>query len=80
MTNLCNVKHQLFLSDFKENLNFLDKFSQNTRKTNFENILPVKLSCSVHTYGRTDMTKLTVAFHSFAKAHRIHTDNKILAI
>jgi len=48
-----NVKHQLFLSDFKENSNFLDKFSQNTRTSNFMKIRPVKLSCSLQMDGRT---------------------------
>jgi len=83
---VCNVKHRVFLSDFNENLNFLEKFSQNARTTNFEKTRPVKLSYSVRagerTDGRTDMTKLTVAFRNFAKAHKIHihTDNTIWGI
>jgi len=53
MKIVCNVKHHLFLSDFNENLNFIDKFSQNTRTSNFTKIRPFKLSCWVRMDGRT---------------------------
>jgi hypothetical protein len=37
--------------------------------------VPWEPSCSILTVGRTDMTKLTVAFHNFAKAPKMTIQN-----
>jgi hypothetical protein len=61
-----HVQYSLFLPDFNETWNFLDRFSKNTQDTKFrEN--PSSGSQTV-LCGRTDMTKLTVAFCNFANA------------
>ena len=60
------VKYPLFLSDFNET-NFLDRFSKNTHISNFMKIRRVGAEL-FHSDGRTDMTKLTVAFRNFANA------------
>ena len=63
-----HVTHPLFLSDLDESRIF---------STDFRNVLKNKISlksvnwepsCSMWVDGRTDMTKLTVAFRNFAKA------------
>jgi hypothetical protein len=55
-----HVKYRLFLSDFNENWIFLTDFRKNPQISNFTKIRPVGAD------GRTDMTKLTVDFRSFA--------------
>jgi hypothetical protein len=66
-----HVKYQLPLSDFNETWKFLDRFSKNTQMLNFTKIRPVGAEL-FHADGRTDrqtdMTKLTVAFRTFANA------------
>ena len=56
------------MSDFNET-NFLERFSKNTKLSNFTKIRPVRAEF-FHSDGQTDMTKLTVAFLSFAYARR----------
>jgi len=59
--------YRLFLSDVKQ---FLNRFSKNTQILNFMKIRPVGAELS-HADGRTDMTKLIVAFRDFANAPKI---------
>ena len=59
-----HVKYLLFLSDFNETLNFVDRFWK-TQISNFINIRPLTV---VFPCGRTDMTKLIFAFRNFANA------------
>jgi hypothetical protein len=55
------------------NLNFLDRFSENTKISNFTNIFQVGAEL-LHAGGRTDgqtyMTKVIVAFLIFSNAHK----------
>jgi len=56
---------------FHWNLNFFNRFSKNTKTWNFMKIRPVGaelLQADRQTDGRTDMTKLLVAFRNFANA------------
>ena len=69
------LKYQLFLFEFK-NLNFLYRFSKNTRISNFMKFRPMEAEL-FHADGRTDMTKLIVAFSSFANAPKIVTNQCI---
>ena len=62
-----HVKYPLFLSDFNDTWVFLDTFSKNLQTSNFMNIRPV-VAEMFHAEGRTNMQKLTVDFHNFAKA------------
>ena len=62
-----HVKYPLFLPDFNETLIFLTEFRKNTRISNFIKIHPVRAEL-FHADGRTDMTKLTIAFRNFANA------------
>jgi len=48
-------------------LNFLDRFEKSPQIPNLVKIRPVVAEL-FHADGRTDMTKLIVAFHSFANA------------
>jgi hypothetical protein len=62
------VWYPLFLSNFNERI-FLDRFSKNLQILNFTKIRPVGAELS-HADGRTDVTKLIVAFRNFAKASK----------
>ena len=68
-----HVKDRLFLSDFKKNLNFLDRFSKKYSDIKFhEN--PVSESRAVpcgRTDRQTDTTKPRVAFCNFVNAPNI---------
>jgi len=57
----------LILVKFYRNLNFLNSFSKNTQISNFIKICPVGAEL-FHADRRTDMTKLIVAFRTFANA------------
>jgi hypothetical protein len=61
-----HVKYPLFLSDFNDTWNFVGRFSKNTQISIFMRIHPVTGKLS-HAEGRTDMTKLIVAFHNIAE-------------
>jgi hypothetical protein len=59
-------KYPLFLYDFSETLIFIDRFSKNPQMSNFMKI--VLLGAELfHADGRTDVTKLIVAFRNFEK-------------
>ena len=55
------MKYPLVLSDFNKTGIFLHRFSNNTQLSNFMKIRPVGAEL-YHAEGRTDMTKLIVAF------------------
>jgi hypothetical protein len=69
-----SCKYQLFLLEFNENKNFLDRFLQNVRYQISYKSFHWETSCSI---GRTDklevMTKPIVAFRNFANAPKKHT-------
>jgi hypothetical protein len=61
------VKYLLCLSDFKETGIYPTEFFLNSQIPNFMKILPVGTEL-FYADGRTDMTKLIIAFRNFAKA------------
>jgi hypothetical protein len=66
-----SCKVPLLLSDFNETWIFWTDFSENAQLSNFMKIRPVGGEL-FHADGRTDMTKLIVTFHKFAKAPLCH--------
>jgi hypothetical protein len=58
---------------FYSNLNFVDKFSKNTQISNFIKIHQFGAEL-FHVDGRTDMTKVIVAFRNFANASKSNRD------
>jgi len=60
------IKMYIGLVRFQRNLNFLDIFLKNPHISNFMKIRLVREE--FHADGRTDMTKLIIAFRNFAKA------------
>ena len=62
-----SCKVPVILVRFWRDLNFLDRFSKNTQISNFMKIRSVG-GDRVVPCGRTDMTKLIVAFRNFANA------------
>jgi hypothetical protein len=63
-----SCKVPLILVRVQRHVNFLDRFSKNTQIPNFMKIRPVGDEL-FHADGRTDMTKIIVAFRNFSKAH-----------
>jgi hypothetical protein len=64
-----HVKNPLFLSDFHENWIFLSDFRKKYSNNKFrENPSSWRRVCFMRTDGRTDITKLIVAFRDFANA------------
>jgi hypothetical protein len=60
------VKYPLLLSDFNETCIFSTEFREKLKYQISSKSVHWKPSCSTRTNGRTDMTKVTVAFRSFA--------------
>ena len=68
-----SCKGPVILVQFSCNLNFLDIFSKNI--SNFVKIRPVRAELFLAD-RRTDMTNVTVAFHGFANAPKIRTNER----
>jgi hypothetical protein len=64
------VIYPSFLPDFNKTWIFVNSFSKNTQISNFMQIRPVGGKLFMQTDGRTDTTKLIVAFHNFANTPR----------
>jgi hypothetical protein len=64
-------KVPLFLSDFNETLIFATDFGKSSIDKISWNSVQWEPSCSMRTDGRTDMTKLIVAFRNFANAPKM---------
>jgi len=62
-----SCKVPLIIVQVQRHLNFLDRFSKNTHIPNFMKILPEGDEL-FRADGRTDVTKLTVAFRNISKA------------
>jgi len=61
-----HVKYPLFLSDFNKTWIFSTEFRKSSNKISRKSV-QWGPSCSIRTDGRTDITKLIVAFHNSAK-------------
>jgi hypothetical protein len=68
-----NIKYQLFLSDFNQTWIFLTDFQKILKYQISRKFNHWEWSCSMWTYGKTDMTKLKVAFRSFFNVLKIVT-------
>jgi hypothetical protein len=66
----CSCKVPVILFRFYWSLNFLHPYSKNTQISNFMKIRPVGVEL-FHADRRTDMTKVIVAFRSFANTPKI---------
>jgi hypothetical protein len=67
MSKRLRVRYPLFLSNFNETWNFLDRVSKKVQISSFIKICPVGAEL-FHADRQTDMTKLIVAFRNFANA------------
>jgi hypothetical protein len=65
--NGLHVKYPLFLSDYNKTWIFFGRFPKNAQTWNYMKICPVGAEL-FHADGRTDTTKLIVAFRNFAIA------------
>jgi hypothetical protein len=70
MSKRLHVKYSLFLTDFNESSIFSTDFRKNSDIKFHKNPPDGSPSCYVRRDGRTDMTKLRVAFLSFSNAHK----------
>ena len=76
-----HVKYPLFLSDFNETWDFLDRFSKNAQRSNFMKNRPVEAELFVAgTYRRTDITKLIVTCRNFANAPKKQVSRDIFEL
>jgi hypothetical protein len=66
MWKLLRLKYPLFVSEFSETWIFATAFEERSSNIKFHENLST--GSRVVPYGRTDMTKLTVAFRNFANA------------
>jgi hypothetical protein len=63
-------KVSVILARFSRNFNFRDIFYRESQMSSVVKIRPTGAQLFHAKGGRTDMTKLTVAFHNFANAHK----------
>ena len=80
MLKRLHVKYQLFLSDFNETYNSLDRFSKKAQISNCIKSVQWEQSCSMRTDRRTNMTKLIIAFRNFVNAPENWTTLKYLRV
>jgi hypothetical protein len=73
-----HVKYPLFLSDFNETWIFLTAQIPNFMKIRL--VVAQLFHADGQTGGQTDMTKLTVAFRSFANAPKTSININILSV
>jgi hypothetical protein len=66
-----HVKYRLFLSDFNESFSSTD-FPKILKCLISWKFVQWELSCSIRTDRRTEIMKLIVAFHNFAKAPEVY--------
>ena len=72
-TYRCSGTVPLFLADFNETWFFSKDFRKKIKYRISRKFLQWEAKCSMRTDGRTDMTKLTVAFRNFANAPKNST-------
>ena len=68
-----NIKYQLFLSDFNQTWIFVTDFQKILKYQTSWFSVHLELSCSMWTDGKTEMTTLRVAFHSFLNVPKVVT-------
>jgi hypothetical protein len=72
-----HVQYPLFLSDFHESLVFSKYFRKIIKYKISWKSVHLESSCSMRPDGRTDMTKLIVAFWNFATALKNQSVNAV---
>jgi hypothetical protein len=72
-----SCKVPVVLVRFSWNVNFLDRFSQNTHISNFANIRPVGVEL-FHADGRTEITKLIVALRNVMKTRKMPVERLMI--
>jgi len=71
MCNALHLKYPSVLLDFNETRNFCRQFSKNTEILDFAKLVLREQLPSMRVSGNADMTKVVVAFRSFANVPTI---------